>query len=170
MKRTLLIIGILVLAAATVGVYRICTWDKGDEVEDVTPLLGIYEGEATIVLPDHLKKMAANMEANGQKLLPDGPIPCKVEVKLNGKKEVSMELVDFKMPVEGIVLEPSVCTVTQSESTYNLEGKGSVSYNTQTLNYSHQGKIQNREMEVQLTLVVVPMVAEPKVVFKGKKV
>lgn len=170
MKRTLFIIGILVLAVTTATVYRICVSDKGTEVDDVTSLLGIYEGEATIMLPDHLKKMAANIQANGQKLLPDGPVPCKVEVKLNEKKEVCMELVDFKMPVEGITLEPSVCTVTQTELIYSLEGKGSVSYNQQKLNYSHKGKIQNDEMDVSLTLVVVPMVAEPKVAFKGKKV
>ena len=81
-----------------------------------------------------------------------------------------MELVDFKMPVEGITLEPSVCRVTRAESIYNLEGKGSVSYNQQKLNYSHKGKIQDKELDVNLTLVVVPMVAEPKVIFKGKKV
>ena len=170
MKRTLLIIGILVIAVVTATVYRICAGNKGEEVEDVTSVLGIYEGEATIVLSDYLKKMAANMQTDGQKLLPDGPLPCKVEVKLNEKKEVCMELVDFKLPVEGITLAPSVCTVTRAESIYRLEGKGNVSYNQQKLNYSHEGKIQDRELDVSLTLVVVPMVAEPKVVFKGKRI
>lgn len=170
MKRTLLVIGILVFAVTAATVYRVCVSDKGESVEDVTSLLGVYEGEATISLPDHLKKMAANIQANGQKLLPDGPVPCRVKVKLNEKQEVCMELVDFKMPVEGITLEPSVCTVTQAESVYNLEGKGSVSYNQQKLNYSHKGKIQDKELDVNLTLVVVPMVAEPKVIFKGRKV
>lgn len=58
MKRTLLIIGILVFAVTAATVYRVCVSDKGESVEDVTSLLGVYEGEATISLPDHLKKMA----------------------------------------------------------------------------------------------------------------
>ena len=31
-------------------------------------------------------------------------------------------------------------------------------------------KIQNEELNVELTLVVIPMVAEPKVIFKGEKI
>lgn len=51
MKRTLLIIGILVFAVTAATVYRVCVSDKGESVEDVTSLLGVYEGEATISLP-----------------------------------------------------------------------------------------------------------------------
>ena len=171
MKRTLIIIGILIVVVVAATVYRVCVGVGGSKVTDVSGLPGIYKGESTLVLSDYLKKMAEKIQSQaGQQLLPDGPIPCKVEVKVNDKNEVTMELIDFKMPAEGIVLEPTICKVIQDESVYSLDGKGSVNYGQQKFNYSHKGKIQNEELNVELTLVVIPMVAEPKVIFKGEKI
>ena len=169
MKRTLLIIGVLVLVVATATIYRVCV--SGEKVEDVSSLPGIYEGEATLVISDHLRKMAENVQVDGEKVvIPDGPIPCKVELKANENNEISMELVDFKMPVEGMKLPQAICSVTRKEEIFNLDGKGNINYGDKKLNFSHKGTIQDDELDIALTLVVVPFMVEPKVVFKGKKV
>lgn len=169
MKRTLLIIGVLVLVVTTATIYRIRV--SGEKAGDVSCLTGIYEGEATLVIPAHLKKMAENIQVNGQKaVLPDGPIPCKVELKVCENNNISMELVDFKMPIEGMKLPQAICSVTRKEKIFNLDGKGNINYEDKKLNFSHKGTIQDGELAMDLTLVVVPFMVEPKVVFKGKKV
>lgn len=169
MRRTLLVIGILVIIIVGLALYRVYVSNGRTNAVDVTALPGIYEGKATLVLSDYLKKMVEKVQTGGQKLSLDEPIPCKVEVKVNEKNEVTMELVDFKMPMEGIVLAPSICTVIEKDGVYSLKGEGSVNYGQQRFNYSHEGKIRDEELNAELTLTIIPMMAEPKVVFKGKR-
>lgn len=169
MKHRIIIIGIIVCLTCIVAWFMF--QGGGEKAKDISSLPGIYEGEATLVIPDHLKKMAENIQVNGQKaVLPDGPIPCKVELKANEKNEICAELVDFKMPVEGMKLPQAICSVTQIEEIFNLEGKGNIDYGEKKLNFSHKGTIRDQELDIALTLVIVPFMVEPKVVFKGKKI
>lgn len=57
MKRILLFCGILFLLSSTVHLMTSCTGCSRKKANDVTSLPGVYKGEATIELPDHIKSM-----------------------------------------------------------------------------------------------------------------
>ena len=167
-KRKGLFIGIGVVIVLTF----VCAviWPQGGVKEttcDTTALQGVYEGKATLDIPDKFKAMAK--DANGNKLIPDEPIACKVQIKQGEQGGVQIELVDFKMPVEGIELKPVQCGVSLKDAVYALEGKGEIAYGEQKFAYSHRGKMQDNELELSATLTIVPFVIEPKVVFKGRR-
>lgn len=101
MKRILLFCGILFLLSSTVHLMTSCTGCSRKKANDVTSLPGVYKGEATIELPDHIKSMI-KPAPDGKKLIPDEPVPCKLEITRNAEEEIFIQLIDFKMPVEGI--------------------------------------------------------------------
>ena len=87
----------------------------GDKrVDDISKVPGIYEGQAELQIPENLKKMV-KPDSTGKSPIPDGPIPCKLEIKENENKELTIELVDFKMPMKGMELTPSSCRVVRRE-------------------------------------------------------
>ena len=137
-------------------------------VHDVSSLPGLYEGEATIILPDHVKAML-KPDANGNTLIPEGPIPCKISITADTSKNVTLNLVDFTMPVKGITVNPALSKVTETDSTLNLEGGGKVSVGQETISYTHKGKVTEDQLNLDITVTVIPMIVEPKIVFKGKK-
>ncbi len=143
----------------------------GKKADDVTALVGVYEGEATLELSDQLKNMAANVQINGQKPeFPEGPIPCKVKLSVNENGEIVAELIDFKMPIGGMNLPQSVCSVTWNENVFTLHGAGHIDMGSNKFNFSYQGNVADEEMNMELKLVIIPFIAEPKVVFKGEKI
>ena len=79
-------------------------------------------------------------DANGNTLIPEGPIPCKISITADTSKNVTLNLVDFTMPVKGITVNPALSKVTETDSTLNLEGGGKVSVGQQTISYTHKGK------------------------------
>lgn len=64
----------------------------GDKrVDDISKVPGIYEGQAELLIPDNLKKMV-KPDSTGKSPIPDGPIPCKLEIKKNENKELTIEI------------------------------------------------------------------------------
>ena len=166
MKRNIFFIGILLVVISTTSLLTSCNSCSDRRVHDVSSLPGLYEGEATIILPDHVKAML-KPDANGNTLIPEGPIPCKISITADTSKNVTLNLVDFTMPVKGITVNPALSKVT--DSTLNLEGGGKVSVGQQTISYTHKGKVAEDQLNLDITVTVIPMIVEPKIVFKGKK-
>ena len=73
------------------------------------------------------------------------------------------------MPVKGITVNPALSKVTETDSTLSLEGGGKVSVGQQTIYYTHNGKVTEYQVNLYITVSVIPMIVEPKIVFKGKK-
>lgn len=168
MKQNILFIGIILLMSISTSLLSSCTSCSEKKAQDVTSLPGIYKGEATIVLPDHVKAMM-KANPNGTQLVPEGPISCKIEIKSDENKELSLQLVDFQMPVSGIVVAPAKSSVTQTDTTFNLKGGGDVTFGQMKMSYTHEGKVKNDELNLNITVSIIPMVVEPQIVFKGKR-
>ena len=162
MKRNIFFIGILLVVISTASLLTSCNSCSDRRVHDVSSLPGLYEGEATIILPDHVKAML-KPDANGNTLIPEGPIPCKISITADTSKNVTLNL------VEGITVNPALSKVTETDSTLNLEGGGKVSVGQQTISYTHKGKVTEDQLNLDITVTVIPMIVEPKIVFKGKK-
>ena len=164
-KKIIIFVGVLAFVALIAVIFY--PGKKGEVVCDMIALLGVYEGEATLDIPEKIKSMAKDAEGNS--LVPGGPMPCTVAIKAGEAGKVSIELVGFQMPVKGIELKPVSCGVTQLDGMYNLSGDGEIDYGGQKFSYSHSGKMKDMELELNATLVIIPFVIEPKVMFKGKK-
>lgn len=168
MKRNIFFIGILSLIILFTSLLTSCDSCSDRRAHDVSSLPGLYEGEATIILPDHVKAML-KPDAEGKTLVPEGPIPCKISITADTSKNVTLNLVDFTMPVKGITVNPALSKVTETDSTLNLEGNGKVAVGQQTISYSHKGKVSKDQLDLDITVSVIPMIVEPKIVFKGRK-
>ena len=112
MKRTIFFIGILLVTITTSSLLSSCNSCSDRRARDVSSLPGLYEGEATIILPDHVKAML-KPDANGKTLVPEGPIPCKIRITADTSKNVTLQLVDFTMPVRGITVDPAKSKVIE---------------------------------------------------------
>ena len=150
MKRNIFFIGILLVVISTTSLLTSCNSCSDRRV------------------PDHVKAML-KPDANGNTLIPEGPIPCKISITADTSKNVTLNLVDFTMPVKGITVNPALSKVTETDSTLNLEGGGKVSVGQQTISYTHKGKVTENQLNLDITVTVIPMIVEPKIVFKGKK-
>ena len=168
MKRNVFFIGILLLIIPITSLLTSCNSCSDRQAHDISSLPGLYEGEATIILPDHVKAML-KPDAEGKTLVPEGPIPCKISITADTSKNVTLNLVDFTMPVKGIMVNPAQGKVTETDSTFNLEGRGNVSVGQQTISYTHKGKVSKNQLDLDITVTVIPMIVEPKIVFTGKK-
>lgn len=168
MKQNIFFIRILLVIISITSLLTSCNSCSDRQAHDISPLPGLYEGEATIILPDHVKAML-KPDANGNTLVPEGPIPCKISITADTSKNVTLNLVDFTMPVKGITVNPAQSKVTETDTTFNLEGGGKVSVGQQTISYSHKGKVLENQLDLDITVTVIPMIVEPKIVFKGKK-
>lgn len=168
MKQNIFFIGILLLIISSTSLLTSCNSCSDRQTNDISSLPGLYEGEATIILPDHVKAML-KLDAEGKTLVPEDPIPCKIRITADTNKNVTLDLVDFTMPVKGITVNPAQGKVTETDSTLNLEGSGKVSVGQQTISYTHKGKMSKDQLDLDITVTVIPMIVEPKIVFKGKK-
>lgn len=168
MKQNIFFMGILLLIIPFTSLLTSCTSCSDHRAHDISSLPGLYEGEAMIILPDHVKAML-KPDTEGKTLVPEGPIPCKISITTDSSKNVTLNLVDFTMPVKGITVNPAKGKVTETDSTLNLEGDGKVSVGQQTISYTHKGKVSNNQLNLDITVTVIPMIVEPKIVFKGKK-
>lgn len=166
-KRIIILVSIVIVVVVAIVILYPREDRKENPICDSTALLGVYEGEATLDIPEKIKSMAKDAEGNS--LVPDGPVPCSVAIKAGEEGKVSIELVGFQMPVEGIELKPVPCGVTLLDGIYNLSGDGKIDYGGQKFSYTHSGKMKDSELELNATLVILPFVIEPKVVFKGKR-
>ena len=79
MKRNIFFIGILLLIIPITSLLTSCNSCSDRRAHDISSLPGLYEGEATIILPDHVKAML-KPDAEGKTLVPEGPIPCKISI------------------------------------------------------------------------------------------
>lgn len=140
-----------------------CSDRRGD---DTSKLPGVYRGEATIVLPDHVKAM---VPADAEGMIPKDPIPCGIEIQADTNGMLSLKLVNFTMPVKGITVNPATATVSFSNETFTLKGNGNVNVGSRVMSYSQEGNIKNDSLVLDITVSVIPFVVEPKVVFRGKK-
>lgn len=168
MKRIRLFTGILFLLLLTAHLMTSCTGCSRKKANDVTSLPGVYKGQASIELPEHIKSMI-KPAPDGKKLIPDEPVPCKLEITRNPQEEIFVQLIDFQMPVEGIKIEPAKCKITQTADTFYLTGSGNVTYGKQTISYSPNGTIKEDEMDLKITVSIIPMILEVQILFKGKK-
>ena len=107
MKRNIFFIGILLLIIPITSLLTSCNSCSDRRAHDISSLPGLYEGEATIILPDHVKAML-KPDAEGKTLVPEGPIPCKISITADTSKNVKLNLVDFTMPVKGITVNPAL--------------------------------------------------------------
>ena len=166
-KRIFILTGVTIVIAFVIAILYFGKGEKGEGVCDTTTLVGVYEGEATLDIPEKIRSMAK--DANGNSLIPDGPIPCKVAIGTDGEGKVGLELVGFKMPVEGVEMKAIPCSVTLLDGAFRLAGDGKVDYGGQKFSYSHKGKMKDEELELSATLTIIPFVIEPKVIFKGRR-
>lgn len=170
MKRELFLIGTVFLLMTVLWAFSSCSSCSDERAKDVSGVPGIYDGEATLVVPESLKAMINRPDSTGNTPIPDGPIPCKLEIKANENNELEIQLVDFTMPVEGVVLTPVKCHVTQEGKVFNLAGDGEVTFGERKLSYSHEGKVEERGLNMEGTISIIPKLLEVKIVFKGEKV
>lgn len=156
---------LLVFVSAPV-LFTSCNSCSDRRAGDLDKLPGVYRGEATIVLPDHVKTMVPP-EAKG--MIPEGPIPCGIEITADSNGTLALRLVNFTMPVRGITVDPASATATSTDDAFSLKGGGNVNVGTRKMSYSHEGKVQHDSLALDITVSVIPFVVEPKIVFKGKK-
>ena len=157
---------LLVFVSAPV-LFTSCNSCSDRRAGDLDKLPGVYRGEATIVLPDHVKAMVPP-EAKG--MIPEGPIPCGIEITADSNGTLALRLVNFTMPVRGITVDPATATATSTDNdALDLKGGGNVNAGTRKMSYSHEGKVRNDSLSLDITVSVIPFVVEPKIVFKGKK-
>ena len=119
MKRQFLSSTWVILVAVFVFALTGCAGCGGKRAEDVSSLPGVYKGEATLVLPEQLKAMV-KADADGKKLIPDGPVPCKLRINEHPNGGVTIEIEEFEMPMQGVNIAPAACQVTQSGKTFTL--------------------------------------------------
>ena len=163
-QATIWMISILFVMSCLIG----CSGCNGEKADDVSTLPGVYTGEATLILPEQLKAMV-KADSNGKKLIPDGPVKCKLRVKENQQKNITIEIEEFKMPVKGVEIAAAPCHVTQDKETFFLNGEGSVKYKKNSIDYTHEGSIEKGKMQLTITIPIIPMLVEPQIVFKGQK-
>ncbi len=168
MKRQFLSSTWVILVAVFVFALTGCAGCGGKRAEDVSSLPGVYKGEATLVLPEQLKAMV-KADADGKKLIPDGPVPCKLRINEHPNGGVTIEIEEFEMPMQGINIAPAACQVTQSGKTFTLSGEGNVKVGDNSIDYSHEGTIEKGNMDLTITVPLIPMLVEPQIVFKGEK-
>ncbi len=168
MKQNTFFIGILLIIISISSLLTSCNSCSDRRAHDISSLPGLYEGEATILLPDHVKAML-KPDANGNTLVPEGPIPCKISITADSSNYVTLNLVDFTMPVKGITVNPAIGKVTETDTTLHVEGSGNVSAGKQTISYTHSGKVSENHLDLDITVSIVPMFIEPKIIFKGEK-
>ena len=156
---------LLVFVPAPV-LFTSCNSCSDHHAGDIDKLPGVYRGEATIVLSDHVKAMVPP-EAKG--MIPEGPIPCGIEITADSNGTLALKLVNFTMPVRGITVDPASATATSSGDAFSLKGSGNVNVGTRKMSYSHEEKVQHDSLNLNATVSIIPFVVEPKIVFKGKK-
>lgn len=165
MKKILIIIGVIAVIGVVIALF---CGGGGEKLENVEDLKGVYEGEAVVHMDDKLKEMVTGMAAKSNVKLPEGPIACKIGVNVNEGEELTMELVDFKLPVEGVTLEPSICTAEKMENGFAVKGEGSVKYGVFGIKYTHEGTVEGRTLKAELKMSV-PLSGELRVEFEGNR-
>ena len=168
MKKVIPFSGLVILTVLLAQVFTGCVGCGGERAEDVSSLPGVYAGEATLVLPEQLKAMV-KADDKGRKLIPDGPVPCKLRVNEDGKGSVTIEIEEFEMPVPNVRVAPAACHVTQADRTFTLSGEGNVKVGENSFDYSHEGTIEKGNMSLTITVPLIPMLVEPQIKFVGKK-
>ncbi len=166
MNKNIFFILVLLVFASASALFTSCNSCSDRHAGDIDKLPGVYRGEATIVLSDPVKAMVPP-EAKG--MIPEGPIPCGIEITADSNGTLALRLVNFTMPVRGITVDPATATATSSADAFSLKGGGNVNVGTRKMSYSHEGKIRNDSLSLDITVSVIPFVVEPKIVFKGKK-
>ena len=101
MKRILFFCSVCLMITFVINTMVACRSCGDKRVDDISKVPGIYEGQAELQIPENLKKMV-KPDSTGKSPIPDGPIPCKLEIKENKNKELTIELIDFKMPMKGM--------------------------------------------------------------------
>ena len=109
------------------------------------------------------------VDADGKKLIPDGPVPCKLRINEHPNGGVTIEIEEFEIPMQGVNIAPAACQVTQSGKTFTLSGEGNVKVGDNSIDYSHEGTIEKGNMDLTITVPLIPMLVEPQIVFKGEK-
>ncbi|MEY8594167.1 calycin-like domain-containing protein [Butyricimonas hominis] len=156
---------LLVVFMSVPVLFTSCNSCSDRRTGDIDKLPGVYRGEATIVLPDHVKAMVPP-EAKG--MIPEGPIPCGIEIQADTNETLALKLVDFTMPVRGITVDAATATITSTNGIFSLKGNGNVSVGSRKMSYTHEGTIKNDSLALDITVSIIPFVVEPKIVFKGK--
>ena len=165
MKKIVLIISLL----AVVGIVIALLWGGEKKVEEVGDIAGVYEGEAVVQMDEKLKAFAEQLATQNNVALPEGPLVCKIGVEVDESNKVTMELVDFKLPVEGVTLEPSQCTATKAGNGFAVTGEGKLKYGIFGITYTHEGTIAGETLNAELKMAV-PMSGNLTVTFEGKKI
>ena len=87
-------------------------------------------------------------------------IPGNWEYAVGG---IIILLVSIRLLIAGIgATGMTSLTISSADS-------GKVSVGQQTISYIHKGKVTEDQLNLDITVTVIPMIVEPKIVFKGKK-
>ena len=87
-------------------------------------------------------------------------IPGNWEYAVGG---IIILLVSIRLLIAGIgATGMTSLTISSADS-------GKVSVGKQTISYTHKGKVTEDQHNLDITVTVIPMIVEPKIVFKGKK-
>ena len=80
-----------------------------------------------------------------------------------------MTVEEVAMPTGGARAVAVGSSVTREGRTYRLEGEGRVEKGNAGATFSLDGQVHGRRLEVEVTVPVVPMLVEPRVVFEGRR-
>lgn len=159
---------VLLFIVSAHALFTSCNSCTDRRAGDTSNLPGVYRGEATIVLPAHVKAML-DADSTARTLVPRDPVPCSIRIKADSSQTLSLELENFTMPVRGITLDPATAEATVTDATTSLKGNGNVNVGSRVISYTHEGTIKNDSLNLNITVSIIPFVVEPKIVFKGKK-
>ena len=85
-------------------------------VDDISKVPGIYEGQAQIIVPENLKRFVPDSLKGAL----DKPVDAKLRIQENDKGELTLELVDFTMPLKDMKLQPASCEASEDGEAFNL--------------------------------------------------
>ena len=170
MRKFLMFSCVCLLAVLSGNLLTSCKGCDDRRVDDVSKVPGIYEGEAQILVPENLKQFVPDSLKGAL----DAPVKAKLQIKKGEGEELTLELVDFKMPMEGMTLKPASCSVGSTEEEgqefFTVEGGGTVGLpNDKSLSYEYEGKIQEYGIQLNGTIYIVPKLIGVNLVFKGEK-
>ena len=135
-------------------------------VDDISKVPGIYEGQAQIIVPENLKRFVPDSLKGAL----DKPVDAKLRIQENDKGELTLELVDFTMPVKDMKLQPASCEASEDGEAFKLTGAGTVGLpNDKSLSYEYEGSIQEYLLKLEGTVYIVPKLFGVNLVFEGEK-
>lgn len=146
-----------------------CQSCNEQKLQDSSCVCGIYSGDVVISISESILKVMPDSLKG--KISPD-KIPASIQISRDEHKKMTMEILDFEMPLKGMILTPSSCLVDLKGETAGISGRGDVlagKDHALKLQFKYEGKVQKGKIHVDGGIYVMKILGA-KVVFEGKKI